>query len=166
MLQSPVNHDGMQGRKDNMADYPSKLQETLEDFSFVTTRAERQEYLIQLADRFKEVKVPPDVATQPYDESHRVPACESDAFVWALENADGTLQFYFDVLNPQGLSAMAMCVILGDTCSGAPLHQVAPLSGEIVFDFFGKDISMGKGQGLVSIVNMVAFEARRRLKTT
>jgi len=147
-----------------MTDYPSKLQEALEDFSFVTTRTERQEYLIQLADRFKEVKVPPDVATQPYDESHRVPACESDAFVWTLENPDGTLHYYFDVLNPQGLSAMAMALILGDTCSGAPLEQVGTLSGEIVFDFFGKDISMGKGQGLVSIVNMVAFEARRRLK--
>lgn len=146
-----------------MADYPSKLQEALEDFSFVTTRAERQEYLIQLADRFKEVKVPAQIATQPYEESHRVPACESEAFVWALEQPDGTLHYYFDVLNPQGLSAMAMSVILGDTCTGAPLEQIASLSGEIVFDFFGKDISMGKGQGLIGIVNMVAYEARRRL---
>ncbi len=146
-----------------MADYPSKLQEALEDFSFVTTRAERQEYLIQLADRFSDVKVPSDVATIPYDEARRVPACESDAFVWALEQPDGTLNYYFDVLNPQGLSAMAMSVILGDTCTGAPLAQVATLTGEIVFDFFGKDISMGKGQGLVGIVNMVAYEARRHL---
>jgi len=146
-----------------MADYPSKLQDALDDFSFVTTRAERQEYLIQLADRFKEVKVPSDMAAQPYDESHRVPACESDAFVWAIEQSDGTLHYYFDVLNPQGLSAMAMSVILGDTCTGAPLEQVAHLTGEIVFNFFGKDISMGKGQGLIGIVNTVAFEARRRL---
>jgi cysteine desulfuration protein SufE len=146
-----------------MAEYPQKLQETLEDFSFVTTRAERQEYLIQLADQFNEVKVPEHVASQPYDESHRVPACESDAFVWWEENEDGTLTYHFDVLNPQGLSAMAMAVVLGEACSGAPLEQVAALQGEVVFDLFGKNISMGKGQGLMGIVNMVAAAARQRL---
>ena len=123
-----------------MADYPQKLQETLEDFSFITNRQERQQYLIQLADQFNEVKVPERIATQPYDESHRVPACESDAFVWWEENADGTLDYYFDVLNPQGLSAMAMAVILGEACNGAPLERVAALNPEIVFDFFGNGI--------------------------
>ncbi len=146
-----------------MAEYPQKLQETLEDFSFVTTRAERQEYLIQLADQFEQVKVPERIASQPYDESHRVPACESDAFVWWEENPDGTLTYHFDVLNPQGLSAMAMAVVLGEACSGAPLEQVAALQAEVVFDLFGKNISMGKGQGLMGIVNMVAAAARQRL---
>jgi sulfur transfer protein SufE len=147
-----------------MAEYPAKLKEALEDFSFITTRAERQDYLIQIADRFDEVKVTPDVATKPYDEAHRVPACESEAFVWATENPDGTLHYQFDVLNPQGLSAMAMATILGETCSSAPLEQVATLTESIVFDFFGKDISMGKGQGLMGIVRTVAFEAQRRLR--
>ena len=62
-----------------MPDYPEKLQETLEDFSFITNRTERQDYLIQLADQFDSVKVPERIATQPYDESHRVPACESES---------------------------------------------------------------------------------------
>jgi cysteine desulfuration protein SufE len=146
-----------------MPDYPEKLLESLDDFSYITTRAERQEYLIQLADQFRDVRVPADIATQPYDEAHRVPACESDAFVWARERDDGTLDYYFDVLNPQGLSAMAMAVILGKAASGAPLAKVAALQPDIVFEFFGKDVSMGKGQGLMSIVNMVAYEARRRL---
>lgn len=146
-----------------MAEYPQKLQESIEDFSFITTRAERQEYLIQLADQFSDVKVPEQIATRPYDESHRVPDCESDAFVWWDENEDGTLTYYFDVLNPQGLSAMAMSVILGDACNGAPLAQVATLESDIVFEFFGKNISMGKGQGLMGIVNMVAAAARQRL---
>lgn len=141
-----------------MAEYPQKLQETLEDFSFITTRTERQEYLIQLADEFDKVKVPESIATQPYDESHRVPACESEAFVWWEKNEDGTLQYYFDVLNPQGLSAMAMAVIL-DACSGVRLEQVKTINEEIVFDFFGKNISMGKGQGLMGIVNMVKAAA-------
>ncbi len=146
-----------------MAEYPEKLQETIEDFSFVTTRQERQQYLIQLADEFKDVKVPSDIAEQPYDESHRVPACESDAFVWWEQNDDGTLQFYFDVLNPQGLSAMAMAVILGQSCSGAPLEQVAEINDEVVFEFFGKNISMGKGRGLMGIVNMVKAAAVQNL---
>lgn len=146
-----------------MANYPQKLQENLEDFSFITTRTERQEYLIQLADQFDKVKVPTSIAQEPYDESHRVPACESDAFVWWEENSDGTLNYYFDVLNPQGLSAMAMAVILGESCSGAPLAEVANLQESIVFDFFGKNISMGKGQGLMGIINMVAAAARQRL---
>ena len=146
-----------------MAEYPAKLQETIEDFSFVTTRQERQQYLIQLADEFKDVKVPSDIAEQPYDESHRVPACESDAFVWWEQNDDGTLQFYFDVLNPQGLSAMAMAVILGHSCSGAPLEQVAEINDEVVFEFFGKNISMGKGRGLMGIVNMVKAAAVQNL---
>lgn len=144
-----------------MADYPQKLQDILDDFSFITDRTERSQYLIELADRFS--RVPDSIATQPYPESNRVPACESEAFVWAQEQPDGTLKYYFDVLNPQGLSAMAMSAILDESCSGAPLDQVARVSSEIVFDLFGRDISMGKGQGLMGIVNMVAYEAKRRL---
>lgn len=147
-----------------MVDYPAKLNETIEDFSFVTTRQERQQYLIQLADEFKDVKVPNSIAEQPYDESHRVPACESDAFVWWEKNEDGTLQFHFDVLNPQGLSAMAMAVILGQSCSGAPLEQVAQINDDVVFEFFGKNISMGKGRGLMGIVNMMKAAAKQNLE--
>lgn len=146
-----------------MSHYPAKLAELVEDFSQITDRNERAEYLIEIADRFPTVRVPPEIATRPYDESHRVPACESDAFVWSRENPDGTLSFYFDVLNPQGLSAMAISVILQETCSGQPLDQVAALETSIVFALFGKEVSMGKGQGLMGIINMVQYEARRRL---
>ncbi len=146
-----------------MTHYPAKLAEIVEDFSQITDRNERAEYLIEIADRFPAVRVPPEIAAKPYDESHRVPACESDAFVWSHENPDGTLQFYFDVLNPQGLSAMAISVILAETCSGQPLDQVAALETNIVFALFGREISMGKGQGLMGIINMVQHEARRRL---
>lgn len=146
-----------------MANYPEKLAELVEDFEQITDRTERQEYLIEIADRFPDVKVPSDIATRPYDESHRVPACESEAFVWAVEQPDSTLKYYFDVLNPQGLSAMAMSVILDETCSGAPLDQVATVDPSIVFTLFGKEISMGKGQGLMGIVTMVQHEAKQRL---
>jgi cysteine desulfuration protein SufE len=142
---------------------PEKLTEVLEDFSFITDRNERADYLIEIADRFPSVHVTPDIATRPYDEGHKVPACESEAYVWALDNPDGTLKYRFDVLNPQGLSAMAMSVILDECCSGAPLEQVADIPSDIVFQIFGREISMGKGQGLMGIVTMVAYEARKRL---
>jgi cysteine desulfuration protein SufE len=57
---------------------------------------------------------------------------------------------------------MALCVILGDACNGAPLEKVANLQEEVVFEFFGKNISMGKGQGLMGIINMVAAPARQQ----
>ena len=146
-----------------MTNYPEKLAELIEDFEQITDRTERQEYLIEIADRFADVKVPPTIASKPYEESHRVPACESEAFVWAKDQPDGTLKYYFDVLNPQGLSAMAMSVILDETCSGQPLEKVATIDPTIVFTLFGKEISMGKGQGLMGIVRMVQHEAQQRL---
>lgn len=146
-----------------MTEIPLKLANVLADFELITDRNERADYLIDIADRFKNVKVPPEIATPPYDEARRVPACESEAFVWPVEQQDDTLRFYFDVLNPQGLSAMAMAVILDETCSGAPLAQVAAVQPDIVFKLFGKEISMGKGQGLMGIVGMVQYEAKKRI---
>ncbi|MBI5669647.1 MAG: SufE family protein [Chloroflexi bacterium] len=147
-----------------MAQIPDKLAELVDDFSSITDRNERAEYLIEIADRFPDVKVPPEIATPPYDERRRVPACESEAFVWAQEQPDGTLKYYFDVLNPQGLSAKAMSVILDETCSGQPLERVAAVQPDIVLQIFGREISMGKGQGLMGIVTMVQGEARKRLQ--
>lgn len=142
-------------------DYPPKLQAVLDDFAFVTTRSERAELLIDIAGRFE--KVPERIAVPPYEEAHRVPFCESEAYVWTEEQPDNTLKFYFAVENPQGLSAQAMAVILDETLSGAPPEQVAKVTPEIVYQIFGKDISMGKGQGLMGMVSMVQTIARRHL---
>jgi hypothetical protein len=43
------------------------------------------------------------------------------------------------------------------------LEQVAEVPTDIVFKLFGREISMGKGQGLMGIVAMVAHEAKKRL---
>ena len=102
-----------------MADYPEILQQYLDDFSFITSRDERVDFLIAIADEFK--PVPASIANKPYDEAHRVIGCESEAFVWAIDRSDGTLDFYFDVLNPQGLSAMAMSAILDQVLQRRPL---------------------------------------------
>ncbi|MFN8378444.1 MAG: SufE family protein [Anaerolineae bacterium] len=146
-----------------MAAIPDKLAELLADFATITDRTERAELLIETADRFPEVKVSPSVAVPPYDEVHRAPACESEAYVWADENPDGTVNYHFDVLNPQGLSAKAFAVIVGETLSGAPLEQIVAVSDDIVFQLFGKELSMGKGAGLMGILALVRFEAKLRL---
>lgn len=148
-----------------MTTYPPKLAELVDDFAGITDRNERVEALIEIADRFDAVRVPATIASKPYDEVNHVQYCESDAYVWALDNPDGTLQFYFDVLNPQGLSAMAISVVLNETLSGAPLEQVAKIDTELVFKLFGKEISMGKGQGLMGIIAMVRGAALDRLKS-
>jgi cysteine desulfuration protein SufE len=143
---------------------PQTLQTVLDDFDSIADRRERAELLIETADRFNAVRVPPSIAQPPYDETHKAPACESEAYVWAVDQPDGTLKLYFDVLNPQGLSAMALSVILDETLSGQPVDQVAAISDEIVFSLFGREISMGKGAGLMGIIGLVRQEARRRLQ--
>jgi cysteine desulfuration protein SufE len=147
-----------------MTEQPEKLEALVEDIESITDRRERQELLIETADRFNEVRVPPEVATKPYPAERRAPACESEAYVWAVDQPDGTLKYYFDVLNPQGLSAMAMAVILDETLSGQPLDQVVQVSDDVVFRIFGKEISMGKGAGLMGILALVRGEAKRRLQ--
>ncbi|MEO0562935.1 MAG: SufE family protein, partial [Chloroflexota bacterium] len=99
----------------------------------------------------------------PYPEENHIQQCESDAYVWALEQEDGTLQYYFDVLNPQGLSAMAMAVIMAKAVNGKPIEEVAEINSDIVLKIFGRNISMGKGQGLMHLVGRVQGEAKRRL---
>jgi cysteine desulfuration protein SufE len=146
-----------------MADIPEGLAEALDDLSYITDRNERAEYLIQLADRFDEVRVPESISTRPHAEDHHVTYCESDAYVWAIDQPDGTLKYYFDVLNPQGLSAMATGVILGETLSGQPLEKIAEVQNDIIFKIFGKEVSMGKGQGLMGIVAMATGAAKDRL---
>lgn len=144
---------------------PEKLQEIIDDFAFITDRNERAEYLIEIADRFQEVKVPAEISTAPHPEINHVTMCESDAYVWAVDQPDGTQKYYFDVLNPQGLSAMAISVILGETLSGQSPEAVAQVPSDIVLKIFGKEISMGKGQGLMGIVNMVNAFAKTKMQS-
>ncbi len=139
---------------------PAALAEVIEEFGHYD-RGERAEMLIHYADRF--VEAPSEVATRPFPESSRVPRCESEAYVWAVDRPDGTLKFHFAVESPQGLSAKAWCVILDDTLSGAPLDQVVNVSADAIYEIFGRDLSMGKGQGLIGILDVVTHAARQRL---
>ena len=137
------------------------LRAHLETLELLPDRADRIQYLISLADRFH--GVPPSVATRPFGEDHRVPQCESEAYVWAAPRADGTLDFHFAVENPQGVSAKALAVMLAEGLSGQPPEVVARVPTDLVYGVFGRELSMGKNLGLMGMVQMCQAFARRRL---
>ena len=134
-----------------------KLQQLVDMFQMFDP-VDRTGMLLSYADQFKEV--PPAIATRPFPTSHQVPQCESDAYVWAMKQPDGTMQFYFAVENPSGISAKALAAILDKTLSGLPASQVAGVSCDIVERIFRQNISMGKGMGLMAMVNAVQALAR------
>lgn len=146
-----------------MAEYPDKLAKLLETLASIPDRGERIQMLIGIAERFKKVKVPESIATRPYPEDHKVPGCESQAYVWALENPDGTLKFYFAVENPQGISAMATAVILDETLSGASPEQIVRVPQDVIYTIFGNELSMGKSMGLMNLIGMVQHYAKQHL---
>ena len=134
-----------------------KLQQTIDMFQMFDP-ADRTSMLLSYADQFKEV--PPSISTRPFPKSHQIPQCESDAYVWAQKMPDGTLKFYFAVENPSGVSAKALAAILDKTLSGLPASEIATVNCGIVEDIFRQNISMGKGMGLMAMVNAVQALAK------
>jgi cysteine desulfuration protein SufE len=143
-----------------MTAYPEKLHDLVTALGMLDERTDRIDMLIDIAGRFR--GVPEEIARRPYPEDRKVPGCESQAYLFTEERPDDTLGFHFAVENPQGISAMALAVILAESLSGAPPEQVAQVPGEIVYDLFGRELSMGKSMGLMGMVNMVTTTARRR----
>ena len=142
-----------------MSEYPSKLEQLLENLELAYDRDERIQMLIDIADRFK--GVPDHIARRPYPKSHLTPACESEAYVWSEALPNQSLRYHFAVETPQGISAKALAVILSETLSGEPLVKVAQVPGEVVYKIFGRELSMGKNMGLTSLLSMVQACARR-----
>jgi cysteine desulfuration protein SufE len=142
--------------------YPAKLNDLLETFDMFPDQSDRTNMLLSYADQFREV--PPDVATRPFAKSHQVPQCESDAYAWAVKQADGTLKLHFAVENPSGVSAKAMASILDRTLSGLPPEEIARIDTTIVERIFRQNISMGKGMGLMSMVEAVRSLAKRAMR--
>lgn len=141
-----------------MSDIPQKLQAVLDTFEMFPDRSDRTNLLLSYADQFREV--PADVARRPFDKSHQVPQCESDAYVWAIKMPDGSLKLHFAVENPAGVSAKALAAILDRTLSGLPPDQIAQIDPSIVERIFRQNISMGKGMGLMSMVDAVRALAK------
>ncbi len=146
-----------------MNDYPKKLKETLEFFETLTDQNDRVNVLLDFADKFKEV--PKEIASRPFDRSHLVPHCESEAYVWIKKQQDGTLKYYFAVENPSGVSAKALAKVLDDSLSGERPEVIAQVNEDIVYKIFRQNISMGKGLGLMSLVQAVAALAKQELRT-
>ena len=76
----------------------------------------------------------------------------------------GALKLYFAVENPSGVSAKALAAILDKTLSGLPATEIATVTTDIVERIFRRNISMGKGIGLMSMVDAVRALARRAAK--
>jgi cysteine desulfuration protein SufE len=142
---------------------PEKLQQLVDMFQMFDP-ADRTSLLLSYADQFKEV--PPAIATRPFAKSHQVPQCESDAYVWAQKMTDDTLKLYFAVENPSGVSAKALAAILDRTLSGLPASEIATINTDIVEKIFRQNISMGKGMGLMSMVQAVAALAKAATATS
>ncbi len=139
--------------------YPEPLQDLIDTFATFDDPSERAQVLISFADAFK--PVPPDVATRPFGQDHLVPACESEAYVWAVLRPDGRMDLHFAVENPSGISAKALATMLTKTLSGLTPAEIATVSPEIVERLFRQNISMGKGMGLMSMVGAVRTLALR-----
>jgi cysteine desulfuration protein SufE len=140
---------------DNLPERLAVLIDTIESMPDVD---ERIMALIEYADRFEEV--PPWIAKRPFSENHRVPFCESEAYVWLSKQEDRTIKLYFAVENPAGLSAKALAVILDESLSGLRAEEIAHISPEVAYRIFGENLSMGKGQGLAGMIALVKAEAK------
>jgi hypothetical protein len=66
-------------------------------------------------------------------------------------------------VEPAGISAKSLAVILGETLSGAPIEEVAEVPGDIVYRLFGRELSMGKSMGLMGMISMVTKLAKKSL---
>jgi cysteine desulfuration protein SufE len=142
-----------------MVSTPDKLQQVLDTFDMFPDPSDRTNMLLSYADQFREV--PPEVATRPFDKSHQIPQCESDAYIWAMRQPDGTLDLHFAVENPSGISAKALASILRRSLSGLPASEIARVDCSIVERIFRQNISMGKGMGLMAMVNAVQALAKK-----
>jgi cysteine desulfuration protein SufE len=142
-------------------DMPKALAEIVETLELLPDQADRAQMLIGLADQFRDV--PPEVARRPFAVEHQVPQCESEAYAWAVLRPDRTLTLHFAVESPVGVSAKALATILEQGLSGQRPEVIAQVSPDIVYRIFRQNISMGKGMGLMGMVQAVRALAKRAM---
>lgn len=147
----------------DFAKYPEALRDVL--LAFQDNPNDRNAMLIEYSDQFQ--GVPDNIAQRPYPEEHRVPHCESESYVFVEpqpKDATGKtpLKFHYAVENPFGVSARALSAIFNSTIDGLSADEIATMPiDDIVTTLFGKNISMGKGQGLMGIAAMTKAFAQR-----
>ncbi len=142
----------------DLSQYPEELHEILEIINESST-SERHELLLDYSDRFQ--GVPEHIATRPYPESHRVVECESDVYVFTEKADNGGINFYIAVENPQGVSSRALSAILSESFNGASLETIERIPETLVFELFGRNVSMGKGAGMMGIIRLLKHFARQ-----
>ena len=143
----------------NLTDLPEKLKEFLDELSLVEDQQDRINILIDYADKFKDA--PADIAKKPFYNDSKVPFCESEAYVFSKMNEDKTIKFYYAVDNPQGISAKALCAIFDSTLTGEKPEVILKIPVDIVFEIFGRNISMGKNLGLTGILQIMQRQAKK-----
>ena len=141
-----------------MDNYPEKLQDFIDTISLLPDENERINFLIDYADKFKEVPI--EIAEKPYPEKNKVPFCESGAYVWTKRQDDSSLKFYFAVENPQGISAKALAVILDKTLSDEKPENIINIPDDIINKIFGQSLSLRKNMGLIGIIQMIKRDAK------
>lgn len=136
---------------------PKSLQDQLDDLAMFTDRSERIEALIDIGRGY----VHASEAEVPRTPEARVPGCESEVYVKATPQEDGTLDLRYAVDNPQGISAMALAQILEAGLKGVPRTEIVQVPEEFVYEVFGRELSMGKSMGLMGMIRMAKAEAGR-----
>ena len=132
-----------------------KLASLLEDLSLYEDRSERIEALVDYGRRYRHESSVGVLRT----DGNRVPGCESEVYLGTELSPLGKLEFEFAVDNPQGISAMALAVILKEGLAGATPVEVQNIPNDIALEIFGKELSMGKNLGLSNMVKMLKADA-------
>jgi sulfur transfer protein SufE len=134
---------------------PAGIASILEDLAFFEGQ-DRIDALISLSDGY----TPADEFAKNLTEDHKVPGCESDAFLW-VTGTELEAHLHFFVGNPQGISAMALASVLSSGLNGRPVSEFLAVDDDIVFDLFGRGLSMGKSLGLINTVRLMKHFAAK-----
>jgi sulfur transfer protein SufE len=138
---------------------PGPLQEILDGLGGLADRGDRIRSLVSFAEAYSGPD--PSAGHRPMDQAHLVPGCEIDIYAWVDVDSDGNVTLDFAVLNPQGVSAKALAVILKRGLEGQPLSSVALVPDDLISRLFGGEVSVGTTIGLTNMVRLVKALAER-----
>jgi cysteine desulfuration protein SufE len=139
--------------------YPQRLRRLLDSWQQLSDQNQRIEALVAYAQRY------PSLESQSGESlpgaENLVPGCESQVYVWSEPSHNNRRRLRFRVNNPSGISSMALAVLLEETLSEEDPEAVRSVDEEFVYDLFGRELSMGKGMGLLNMVRMAKKELLR-----
>ena len=110
-----------------MAQLPPKLQEIVDDFASMT-REEKVETLVAYSESLPPL---PERLREQRDKMDPVPECMTPVFMHGEKEADGSIQFYFDI-PPQSPTVRGLAAILAGGLNGSKPEEILSVPG----DFF------------------------------